>query len=310
MKKALSGLLTAAGILGTCSLYENSHFVRKDMEIASTLLTPDWNGVKAVFLTDLHETKYGPANARLKQAITDADPDFVLVGGDMIIAKRGADPDFRVSTDLLRFLSGRWPVYYAIGNHEKRMIISPEVYPGWREKYFGVCRECGVTVLSNRSVRLVRGNSTLCLTGLDLPQVYYRRGNPPHMDAQTLPRLLGRRSEDAFCLLLAHNPRYAAEYARWGADCTLSGHDHGGLVRIPGLGGVVSPELRFFSPYTGDLITREGMPEIISAGLGTHTIHVRLNNRPQLIVLHFRGKKQKGVPCRPAAVRVRPLPAG
>lgn len=307
MNAAGAGLLAAAGALGACSLYETRHFVRLDYEIRSSLLSPAWNGVKAVFISDLHEKSYGRGNQRLKQAIADAGPQMILIGGDMIITKRGADPDFEVSTDLLRFLSARWPVYYAPGNHERRMLDSPELYPGWKEKVFGAIRAAGVHYLSNRTETLSRGGSRLYLTGLDLSRVYYLRGNAARPGGRTIERLAGPAHGDGFNLLLAHNPAYAEYYARWGADCTLSGHFHGGLVRVPRLGGLVSPELKIFSPYTGNLVEKGGMPEIISSGLGTHTVNVRLLNRPQLIVLHFAGTMRGERPERPGKTSVRLL---
>ena len=105
---------------------------------------------------------------------------------------------------------------------------------------------------------------------------------------------LGTAPEDGFRLLLAHTPAYAKEYAAWGADLTLSGHFHGGTIRIPGAGGLMTPQFTFFSPFTKDFICTDGMPMIISSGLGTHSVNIRLNNPPQLIFITFHAGKPGG----------------
>ena len=92
---------------------------------------------------------------------------------------------------------------------------------------------------------------------------------------------------DQYTILLAHNPAYMDVYLEWGADLVLSGHLHGGLVRIPGLGGIVTPQGFFFPKYSGEM-TREGeQTVIVSRGLGSHTLNIRLFNVPELISIHL-----------------------
>lgn len=103
-----------------------------------------------------------------------------------------------------------------------------------------------------------------------------------------IDKKIGKASDKNFELLLAHTPTFAKTYADWGADLVLSGHFHGGTIRIPGLGGVMTPQLQFFSPLARGNVTQKNTNIIVSGGLGTHSINVRLNNLPQLVVLTWK----------------------
>ena len=87
--------------------------------------------------------------------------------------------------------------------------------------------------------------------------------------------------------MLAHHPAYFDAYASWGADLTLSGHLHGGMIRLPFVGGLVSPQMRLFPKYDKGLYTKKGKKLIVSAGLANHTVNIRINNPPELVVIDF-----------------------
>jgi hypothetical protein len=105
---------------------------------------------------------------------------------------------------------------------------------------------------------------------------------------------LGKCPEE-FSILIAHNPDYFDDYARWGADLTLSGHIHGGLVRLPFLGGVLSPKLKLFPKYDYGYFETGGKRMIITGGLGAHNPKIRINNPPELVIVTMKteNKKQK-----------------
>ena len=126
------------------------------------------------------------------------------------------------------------------------------------------------------------------ISGITLPRECYRKGRIPSLSAGYLDQKLGKASDKNFELLLAHTPTFAKTYADWGADLVLSGHFHGGTIRIPGLGGVMTPQLQFFSPLARGSVTQKNTNIIVSGGLGTHSINVRLNNLPQLVVLTWK----------------------
>ncbi len=112
----------------------------------------------------------------------------------------------------------------------------------------------------------------------------------PDLIAKKLFEVKGAE-KDRFQILIAHNPQYFKEYAGWGADLTLSGHVHGGIVRLPLLGGVVSPSLALFPKYSGGRYQQAGRTMILSRGLGTHTINVRMFNPGEVSLIEIKGTK-------------------
>ena len=104
-------------------------------------------------------------------------------------------------------------------------------------------------------------------------------------------------------ILLAHSPLYFDAYAKWGADLTLSGHFHGGTIRLPGLGGVMTPQYQFFLPWCAGIFEKQGHYMAVSRGLGTHSINIRLNNRPQLLVIRICHPKE-GSCAKPTLKRI------
>ena len=153
------------------------------------------------------------------------------------------------------------------------------------------------------------GSSTICedsksnkdnkgmgirLIGLDLPPIYYRKKKITGLDALAVEGMVGAADRERFNVLLAHSPQYFEAYSEWGADLTLSGHFHGGIIRLPLLGGVISPYLRLFPKYDKG-IYRSGRGEgrmVLAAGLGTHTFP-RINNPAELVLLTFKHGESK-----------------
>ena len=106
---------------------------------------------------------------------------------------------------------------------------------------------------------------------------------------EDLEQKFGRPDEKHFHILMAHNPVYFDTYAAWGADLTLAGHLHGGIIRIPGIGGVITPQVKLFPEYDRGFFERNGKYMAVSAGLGEHTVPIRIFNPPQLILLTIEG---------------------
>ena len=105
----------------------------------------------------------------------------------------------------------------------------------------------------------------------------------PALPENELERHCGRADQSRFQILLLHSPLFFNNCRHWGADLTLSGHFHGGTIRLPLLGGIMTPQYQFFLPWCAGRFDKEGKTMIVSRGLGTHSVNIRLNDRPQLI---------------------------
>lgn len=283
---AASVMAFGAGCLAR-SRYERDCLVTEGYRIASEKI--HGQGKTIVFLTDLHNKEFGEENSRLLETVRKVKPDAVLFGGDGMVAKRG-NSDVRIPLALLTELAKEFPVYCGNGNHESRMLWKSEIYGETYENYRTALENAGIRYLSNEAADL---DSDIRVYGLDLPKIAYlpRSGEIPE---GLLKETMGEPDPEKFCLLLAHSPLFFEEYAAWGADLTLSGHFHGGTIRLPLVGGVMTPQYQFFYPRCAGYFElpgkgREKSRMIVGRGLGTHSINIRLNDKPQVVVVRLCG---------------------
>lgn len=243
---------------------------------------------KIIFLTDLHNNSYGKDNEKLLDAVRSQKPDLILVGGDMLVGK--AELPTKVAEDFVCKLTEICPVYYANGNHEQRMKIYPEKFGTRYSEFKSAVEKSGVQFLENEHIDLMFDNCRFQITGLEIPREGYKKFRKTFVSLEQMEERIGKSDTSKYQILLAHNPIYADTYLEWGADLVLSGHLHGGIVRIPGLGGIITPQFRLFPKYSGELTIKDGKSVVVSKGLGTHTIKIRFLNPAEMIVLHLRGK--------------------
>lgn len=247
---------------------------------------------RIVLLADLHNKVYGKNNDGLLETIEGLHPEFIIVAGDMLVAKPGYDMGPAIS--FMERLAKKHRVYYANGNHEYRLRIYPQVYGTMSQVYTRKLKKAGVHLLQNTNEVVKLDHTEFKIFGLEIDRRYYHRFDNRRMEAKEVKRLLGGADQVAVNLLIAHNPKHFAAYAQWGADLVCSGHVHGGIMRLPFLGGVISPQLRLFPKYDGGVFEEGKSKMVLSRGLGTHTIPIRIFNPAELVVINLTNQKTKG----------------
>ena len=248
--------------------------------------------IRIIFLSDLHNKVYGQDNDVLLRAICRGAPDMILIGGDMLVGKAGIAR--QPAYEFVRQLPEICPVFYANGNHEQRMKEMPEKYDYSYQDYREKLKQSGVIFLENESRTIMIHGMKLNVSGLELPLASYEKFKKQRVRGTDVAERLGfwpggknaaATGADELQILLAHNPAYAEGYKEWGADVILSGHLHGGVVRLPGIGGVITPQAFLFPKYSGEMTVEGEQAVIVSKGLGTHTINIRLFNMPEVVLL-------------------------
>ena len=265
-------------------IYDSNRFVVVRYQIKNNKIK---GKLRAVVLADLHNKQYGKGNKLLLDEIHKCSPDVVWIAGDIPTAVPGKKLD--TALHFVGELAAKYPVFYGNGNHEHRLKLYPETYGNMAREYAEGLEKIGVTPLVNTSREMA--NQNIVVYGAEIEREYYKRFKPLDMDEEYLNGLLGRAKPEAFTVLLAHNPDYFKAYAAWGADLVLSGHVHGGMVRIPCWKGVVSPSMRLFPKYDGGRFDTDHSTMILSRGLGMHTIPIRLFNPAEIVVVELEGDK-------------------
>lgn len=273
-------------------IYHDTHnFVVRKYDIDTDKIDGD---MTIVLLSDLHGYVFGNNNDRLISAIDEIKPDIVLSAGDMFTAhSRDGIVHYEAGLHVLTSLAKRYPVYAGNGNHEFYIKHFTKDYGNLFDRYRSYLVKAGVVTLENESIDIPDKN--VRITGLDLEHEYFRKVVKKEMEADCLEKRVGKSDKNRFQILIAHNPIYFDNYARWGADLTVSGHVHGGIIRLPFLGGVISPAIALFPKYDGGKYEQKGKTMILSRGLGTHSIHVRMFNPGEVDVIRVHGINVKEV---------------
>ena len=265
----------------------NSEFEINEYSFSDRRIRRD---LTAAFIADLHNCEYGRDNCRLFNAVRAMHPDMVIIGGDFIEAAPNADA--APSLKLLKRLSSEWPVFYGVGNHERKLFIRKGLRKQ-RDQLVRGLQAAGVKLIGNKSYDFQ--DSGVRITGLDLPHEYYRRVIHRNINALGIENLTGKKDPDFYNILIAHDPSHFGAYVGYGSDLVLSGHVHGGIIRIPGAGGLLSPEYRFFPEYDAGVYRTGACSMLVSRGLGSHTVNIRINNIPELIKLTLKAGGTDGI---------------
>ena len=237
----------------------------------SPRLPAGFDGCVIVQLSDLHGALFGEDNQDLLKVVAKERPDYIFLTGDLLDQYRATPHSYAVS--LGGALADIAPTYFVTGNHEWAL---PDV-PGLKR----ALEVAGVQVLTNEYTVLARDGDNAVLAGVDDPNGYADQKTPEEVAEEVRAAFA-----DPFWMLLAHRNNYFEDaYCRLGADLVISGHGHGGLVRLPFTDGLVSVERTFFPSYTAGFYQAGGADLFVSRGLGNSGRTFRLFNRPQVAVL-------------------------
>lgn len=249
----------------------------KEYKISSKNIKKN-NEFSFVFISDLHGKEYGKNNSKLINMIDKKNVEYILIGGDMIVARKPKETIVK-ALNLIKILSKKYKIIYSLGNHEEKIGGRLLSY------YIKKLKKLNVVVLDNSKYTIKELG--ISIYGLRLSLNYYRKFSRKTLSLNKIYNLLGEKTD--FSILLAHSPKYFEAYNNWGADLTLSGHLHGGIARIPFVGGVIGPDLFLFPKYSGGIYTENGKKMIVSCGAGEHTIPIRIFNPPEITFVRLVG---------------------
>ena len=228
----------------------------------------------------MHNEARGEGNAALLRALREAAPDLICITGDFLDSRR-TDLDFAL--ELAGQLAEIAPAVYVTGNHEARLKDLSALEAGLAAR--------GVRVLRDGWTPLARGGEEIALLGLDDPGFAAGEGwtLSEGLD-QTQARLsaLLAQAGDRFSLVLSHRPELLPAYAEAGADLVLSGHAHGGQVRLPGIGGLFAPGQGILPRLTSGVHARGETRLVVSRGLGNSAFPWRVFNPPEIVTVTLR----------------------
>lgn len=239
--------------------------------------------IKIAVLADLHGKDFGNDNKKLIELIDSEKPDIIITAGDLVSAKFVLKKDKALS--LCSSLAKKYPVYYGIGNHENYLNFNPDKFGYSMDELVDSLEAEDVVVLNNRKVSL--DDYGIDIAGLNLPRDYFKKLSDMSIEGNGIDEFVGSKDSSKFEILIGHCPEYFEAYAAHGAELSLAGHLHGGVMGLPGGKGFISPKFRFFPKYAGGLYKKKDKRMIVSRGLGMHTIPLRLFNPSELVLINL-----------------------
>lgn len=254
--------------------------------VESSKLPKSFDGFRILQLSDLHNMSLGKNNSRILKKIEKEKPDIIVMTGDMINTN---SENYDTFYEFAGKIAKNYDTYYIMGNHELRLKGKKQL------ELMAKLRSLGITVLDNETAEIKKNDEIINIYGLHEPITTYKNllknTTPTEFSLENMKQLLPEIDESRFNILLSHSPFNFKVFSDWRADLILSGHIHGGLVRLPIIGGILSPERTFFPKYSAGKFTLNNSTMIVSRGLGNGTINLRVFNNPEICIIELKTKK-------------------
>ena len=267
-------LLVLAALVAACILLSKYGLEVTRLKLGFEELPAGFDGFRIVQLSDLHGSRFGENNARLLEAVTAEGPDIIALTGDFL-DEGETERELPELEALVRELSAIAPVYFVSGNHD---WASGEAYT-----LFETLEAAGAVCLRNEHLRLERGGDSIVLAGVDDPNGPAEMAEPDEFVAS-----LRQEAPDSFVLLLAHRAYWAERYPELDVDLILCGHTHGGIVRLPFVGGLAASNMGLFPEYDAGLFELPSYTLFISRGLGNSVPLPRFLNTPEAVSIELK----------------------
>lgn len=239
-------------------------------EVASQKLPESFDGFKIVQLSDLHGAEFGEDGMELVEKVKELEPDIIALTGDFVTD----EGDLAAVKKLAGRLTELCPVYFVSGNHE--------FGSGLAIKVRNILERAGVKYLSNEYLTISRGEDEILLGGVEDPLAYADMLSPDE-----LAQKMNDAAPDAFKILLGHRNYWMTEYPELPVDLIFCGHAHGGLIRIPGVGGLIGTDRRLFPDFDAGEYNNGRYTLIVSRGLGNSVSIPRIFNRPEIVCVEL-----------------------
>ena len=239
-------------------------------EVKSQKLPESFDGFKIVQLSDLHGAEFGEDGMGLVEKVKELEPDMIALTGDFVTD----EGDLAAVEKLAARLTELCPVYFISGNHE--------FGSGLAVKVRNILARAGVKYLSNEYLTISRGEDGILLGGVEDPLAYADMLSPDE-----LAQKMNDAAPDAFKILLGHRNYWMTEYPELPVDLIFCGHAHGGLIRIPGVGGLIGTDRRLFPDFDAGEYNNGRYTLIVSRGLGNSVPIPRVFNRPEIVCVEL-----------------------
>lgn len=280
-----------------------NHFANKQVfitqyEIVDEEIPQAFDGYRIVQVTDVHSIRSQEQADLLYEKIVAQQPDAVVITGDLVDSTYYTDENNAMeagtsnkmagqdTVDFVARLTENYYVYFVYGNHEMVLLDDVDNNP-----FKVAMEEIGVIFLNNDGVKISKDDESIYMLGIQDPATLYKDSDYAEYDTHSerinamMENIMALKEEDLYTVVLSHRPEYFEEYIKYDADLILTGHAHGGQVRLPIIGGLYAPGQGAFPEYTSGLWEEGGTKMIIGRGIGNSVQIPRIFNPPEINVI-------------------------
>lgn len=300
-KRIFNGFLILSIILGLLlvgNYLANEQIYVTQYEIENENIPDAFDGYRIVQVSDVHSIRSEEQADMLYNTVVRENPDAVVFTGDLIdsnyyteenealksgISDKMAGQD---TVDFVKRLTENYYVYYVYGNHEMILLDDVDNNP-----FKVAMEEIGVIFLNNNGVEISKDDQSIYMLGIQDPSTLYKDSDYAQYETHSerinamMQNVVTLKEADLYTVVLSHRPEYFTQYANYAVDLMLTGHAHGGQVRMPGVGGLYAPGQGWFPEYTEGQMAIGDMTMIISRGIGNSVEIPRIFNPPEITTI-------------------------
>lgn len=285
----LTGCLLLGNYLANQQVYITTY------EITDEKIPEAFDGYRIVQVTDVHSIRSQERADMLFDKIVAECPDAVVLTGDLLdstyytqenAALKAGESSKMAGQDTVDFiarLTEHYYVYFVYGNHEMVLLDDIDNNP-----FKLAMEEIGVIFLNNDGVKISKEDESIYMLGIQDPATLYKDSDYAEYNTHSerinamMNNVMALREEDLYTVLLSHRPEYFNDYANYNVDLVLTGHAHGGQMRLPGIGGLYAPGQGWFPEYTEGVYIAGETSMIVGRGIGDSTELPRVFNPPEI----------------------------
>ncbi len=289
------------GILIVGNYLANQKIYITEYEILDEQIPTAFDGYRIVQVTDVHSIRSQEQADLLYTRVAAEEPDAVVITGDLVDstyyteeneALKAGTSDKMAGQDTVDFvarLTEKYYVYFVYGNHEMILLDDVDNNP-----FKLAMEEIGVIFLNNEGVKITKDEESIYMLGIQDPSTLYKDSDYAEYESHTerinamMKNVMALKEDDLYTIVLSHRPEYFSEYAKYDADLILTGHAHGGQVRLPGIGGLYAPGQGWFPEYTDGFWTEKETTMIVGRGIGNSVEVPRVFNPPEINTIILR----------------------
>lgn len=281
-KKSLIILFTVIFFVTFCvyAYYQNNFLTVTHYDISDEKIPKGFNGFTIAQVSDFHNTNSKKLQEDVLTELKCINPDIIVITGDYIDSRK---TDTALALSYAEKLLGIAPVYMSAGNHEAACVYD---YPPFEKNMLAL----GIKVLRNECEAIEKHGQLISILGIDDPLFIADYDADKYEKTDKVIDSINY-DKNIFTVTLSHRPEIFGVYVENKQDLVLSGHAHGGQFRIPFIGGLYTPTEGLFPKYSEGIHEESDTTMIVSRGIGSSVFPIRLNNRPELVIITLKSQQ-------------------